>query len=90
MIEYWFRPKRYGYGATPTNWKGWASTSAFAAVLAVLMMTMVLPVAGGRPVWEVLLGWVLVAGVTAVFCQFAKARTNGEWRWRWGDKNKSW
>ena len=23
MTTYWFRPKRYGYGATPVTWQGW-------------------------------------------------------------------
>jgi hypothetical protein len=26
MAEYWFKPKRYGYGATPVTWQGWAVT----------------------------------------------------------------
>ena len=23
---YWFRPKRFGYGAVPATWQGWAAT----------------------------------------------------------------
>jgi len=88
MTEYWFRPKRYGYGATPINWKGWLFSFIASALLVVLLMTMALPVAGGRPEWEVVLGWALVAGVSAAFWQFSKARTDGEWRWRWGDERK--
>ena len=26
MTRYWFKPKRYGYGATPVTWEGWAFT----------------------------------------------------------------
>ena len=33
----WFRPKRYGYGATPCTWQGWLLTLAFVAVLAGIM-----------------------------------------------------
>ena len=25
-MSYWFRPKRYGYGATPITWQGWLLT----------------------------------------------------------------
>jgi hypothetical protein len=88
MIEYWFKPKTYGYGATPTNWKGWAFSFVYAVLLAIVLMTMVLPVAGGRPEWSVFVGLALVAGLSASFWQFAKARTDGEWRWRWGDTRK--
>ena len=27
MTEYWFRPKRDGYGATPVTWQGWGARS---------------------------------------------------------------
>jgi hypothetical protein len=33
MTEYWFRPKQYGYGATPTTWQGWALTLGTVAVM---------------------------------------------------------
>jgi hypothetical protein len=28
----WFRPKTYGYGATPSSWQGWLAVAAFLAV----------------------------------------------------------
>ena len=28
VTTYWFRPRRYGYGATPMTWEGWAVTFA--------------------------------------------------------------
>ena len=33
---YWFAPKRYGYGAKPVTWQGWAVTLGFAAALPAL------------------------------------------------------
>jgi hypothetical protein len=33
MTSYWFRPKRYGYGATPITWQGWAVTVATVLVV---------------------------------------------------------
>ena len=33
MTDYWFRPKRYGYGATPVTWQGWAVTIATVAAM---------------------------------------------------------
>ena len=35
MTRYWFRPKRYGYGATPSTWEGWAFTGLVVAIVAV-------------------------------------------------------
>ena len=32
MPRYWFRQKRFGYGATPNTWQGWLFTIAGAAL----------------------------------------------------------
>jgi hypothetical protein len=46
MTEYWFRPKRDGYGATPVTWQGWGGTLAIVLALAL-----------GRPLARRDLGW---------------------------------
>ncbi|MBS0269625.1 MAG: hypothetical protein JSS54_11680 [Proteobacteria bacterium] len=86
MTDYWFKPKSYGYGATPINWKGWVSTLAMVVALLAVVRLLVLPVHGGapHPLWQVGLGLALAFAVVVVFSLFAKAKTNGEWHWRWG------
>jgi hypothetical protein len=34
--ELWFRAKRYGWGWTPSMWKGWLVFAAYVAFLAVV------------------------------------------------------
>ena len=84
MARYWFTPKRYGYGATPLTWQGWAFTVGTIAVILALaaVMPVVIERAGlwGWLVWATILAGVLVA-VTTV----SRRKTDGEWRWRWGD-----
>jgi hypothetical protein len=84
MSRYWFKPKTYGYGATPASWKGWLASAAFA--LAVGMLAAVLTLASGgdaRP--GVILTWVAaVSALSAGFALLAYAKTDGQWRWRWG------
>jgi len=84
MSEYWFRPKTYGYGATPINWKGWASTLAFAAVIAAIAGGFLLSASGRGSLDRIILGAVLLAALVAGFTWFAQSKTEGEWRWRWG------
>jgi len=86
MTDYWFKPKSYGYGATPINWKGWVSTLVFVVVLLTALRLFVLPIHSGAPrsPWEVGLGLALAFAVVVVFSLFAKAKTNGDWHWRWG------
>ena len=32
----WFKPKTYGYGATPVTWQGWAIVAGFVAAVVLL------------------------------------------------------
>jgi TRAP-type uncharacterized transport system fused permease subunit len=82
MTTYWFRPKRYGYGATPVTWQGWVVTLIAAAVIANAFAAPILT--GGSP-------WAfadLVFGVVAVVALviITRRKTEGGWRWRWGDR----
>ena len=47
MSQYWFKPKTYGYGATPANWKGWAAVAGYVAVVTALTLPL-LALAGGH------------------------------------------
>ncbi len=88
MTRYWFRPKRYGYGATPTTWQGWAATIAVAVIVAGSIAAMSLWVERSDFVaWMV---WaVFIAAMTFWFVQLSRRRTDGEWRWRWGDDKRA-
>jgi hypothetical protein len=83
MTKYWFRPKRYGYGATPVTWQGWAVT--FAAILAVVTATVRLTALSADNPWF----WVIVAidaAIIAALVIICRRKTEGEWGWRWGDR----
>ena len=86
MTQYWFRPKNYGYGATPVTWEGWAVTIAAAAVVAGSVVVLELLV--DRSDFTVWMVWALIiAAATWWFVQFCRRRTDGEWQWRWGDSS---
>ena len=40
MNAYWFKPRQYGYGVTPTTWEGWAVT--FLTMVIVVMTSEVI------------------------------------------------
>jgi Na+/H+ antiporter NhaA len=86
MSTYWFRPKRYGYGATPVTWQGWAL--AFAAVL-VIAVAVVLFLGRHHPLSApALLAFLATeVAVLAVLWVIVRRKTDGEWRWRWGDRS---
>jgi hypothetical protein len=39
---YWFKPKSFGYGATPVSWQGWAWTLGMALIIAAAIVIAVL------------------------------------------------
>jgi hypothetical protein len=72
---YWFRPKRFGFGAVPVTWQGWLATILFGGIAGVLVHY-------GRhrgPVW-----FVLLVPLLAAFLALLAIKTDGEWRFRWG------
>jgi hypothetical protein len=77
----WFRAKDHGYGAgLPIAWQGWALILSYIAAVVGIGLLLQDASAGGAA------GLVaLITLLTAIFIVVAKARTEGGWRWRWGD-----
>ena len=88
--HYWFRPKTYGYGAEPLNWKGWVAVLVYVAVVfSFTVPLMILPAlsgseraSGDAPIWL-----ALMVVVTLAFVWLCWVKTDGTWRWRWGGTN---
>ncbi len=82
MSKYWFRQKRFGYGATPATWQGWALTVAgVVLVFGIVTFGPAIRDNGLRALW-ITLG---LAVVIVPFCVIAHAKTEGGWRWRLGN-----
>ena len=74
----WFAPKRYGYGATPITWQGWALTIGFAAIAIGLSVRF-----AQRPLQL----FAIMAPLIIAFSVTCARTTRGGWRWRWGDED---
>jgi hypothetical protein len=82
----WFRPKRYGYGAAPSNWKGWLATALFVALIAVITWLLEPGVALNRQGVLILDGTLI--GAIVLFVWISWKKTDGAWRWRWGSNGQ--
>jgi len=83
MTEYWFKPKRYGYGATPVTWQGWAVT--IGTVLAVVAVSLGLRLTA-KSLWALAALVLFDAAAVTALVIVSYRKTDGGWRWRWGDR----
>ena len=80
MGDAWFVPKRYGYGASPANWKGWV----FLAVMVAILIAARIPLVDALHAWFGLVVAIWFAAVVVV----VRAKGAGAWRWRWGNRDE--
>jgi len=81
MARYWFRPKRYGYGATPVTWQGWVLT--LGTVLAMVAVSLTLRLTE-RSYWGLAALFAFDVFALAALAIVSYRKTEGGWRWRWG------
>jgi hypothetical protein len=86
---YWFKPKVFGYGASPTTWEGWLVVVGYCAVVGLVTLMMLIASEPGKVsvsvFWALWTVWLVVVAIaTTVLAVVSKRRTDGEWRWRWG------
>lgn len=84
--EYWFKPKRHGYGATPTHWKGWLATTGFAVLLSLVSVPWLLSLTDDTRLVGMIVWAVAMLAAVYWFTAFAKRKTDGEWVLRWNGK----
>lgn len=79
----WFRVKKYGYGAgLPINWQGWAFIGALVGVLAGIGQLAENKSGGAQAI--AMAAFILTVTYAIII---AARRTDGEWRWRWGEEH---
>jgi peptidoglycan biosynthesis protein MviN/MurJ (putative lipid II flippase) len=81
MNAFWFQPKAYGYGATPSSWEGWAVTAVYIVVVIAISLILEYRVRT-FPSWAV--GLAVIAVATVAFVWIGVKKTEGGWHWRWG------
>jgi uncharacterized protein (DUF2062 family) len=73
----WFAARRYGFGSgLPIRWQGWAFMVAHIALVAGLAKAL-----APNPVIAAIAVIVAVIAPLPIYA----ARTDGGWRWRWGE-----
>ena len=80
----WFKPKKFGYGATPVTWQGWAVIAI--AVIAIAAAARLTLVPHARAPWAWIVFFAAEVAVLAMLWIVSRRKTEGRWRWRWGDR----
>ncbi|MBB2169261.1 hypothetical protein HLH36_13000 [Gluconacetobacter aggeris] len=78
----WFAAKRHGIGAgLPVAWQGWVTLLLF---LGAVLSASAIPLFFHSAI-AVFVEIVIIPVILAVFLVVCAAKTEGGWRWRWGD-----
>ena len=75
MNKYWFKPKGFGYGATPTTWEGWLVVIIFVLFLFSLSYKL----KEGKILEYII---YLVLGIITMII-ITKNKTDGVGKWNW-------
>ena len=81
--QFWFRPKTYGYGATPSTWEGWLVTAVHSLIVLGCVFLMILYQENYSLIAASL---TVMALSTAGMVWACWHKTDGVWGWRWGKK----
>jgi hypothetical protein len=82
--RFWFRPKAFGYGATPITWEGWAVTLGAMIVMILAIFLAVLAETRHWPDRRSLQAACLIVCLATVTVSIvvSRGKTDGDWRWR--------
>lgn len=78
----WFRPHRFGLGATPMEWQGWLVIGAYAAALVLIARLTDTPLSSSADKPLVFTAGVVV--LTTLMLVVVAMKTDGGLKWRWG------
>jgi hypothetical protein len=84
--QFWFKPKTYGYGVTPSTWEGWAVVAVYILVFFASTLMLADP---QRSAWTWFSWFAVLAVATASMVLISLYKTDGAWRWRWGTRENS-
>jgi uncharacterized membrane protein AbrB (regulator of aidB expression) len=84
--EFWFRPKTFGYGATPTTWEGWAVVAGYGLVILGCVVAMYLR---KDSLATIVSSIAMMAVATVMMVVVSVQKTDGAWRWSWGATENS-
>jgi hypothetical protein len=83
MPKYWFRQKKFGYGATPNSWQGWLLIIAGAVATVAVIIAADFQRDNATRFLLIVIGLPLIVIPTVLI---SHTKTEGGWRWRWGDE----
>ncbi|MBF0511744.1 MAG: hypothetical protein HQL13_05370 [Candidatus Omnitrophica bacterium] len=85
MSQYWFKPKKYGWGVFPVSWQG--ALALLILVLLILTSAYLNGLFENSQITKAYLRFGLdVIIMSSLFCLMVSDKTEGGVKWRWGNE----
>ena len=81
--QYWFKPKRFGYGLEPCSWQGWLATLIFTGciLLNAYLNNFFTENISDKNIIKFIIILILLI---ILFIKFSAGKTKGKIKWNWG------
>lgn len=76
LNKYWFKPKRYGYGAYPSTWEGWLT-------IIIIMILFTYDIIEYTKI-KSNLSLISAISLMVILVIISYIKTEGDWSWHWG------
>jgi glycerol uptake facilitator-like aquaporin len=84
--QFWFKPRTFGYGATPSTWEGWAAVAVYVVVLVGCIVGITVR-SESFALDAASIATIVVA--TVVMIAVSVQKTDGAWGWNAGTKQNA-
>lgn len=82
LNKYWFKPKKYGYGAYPSSWEGYLVIILF--ILGIFVITKYTNIENNNYNPFLFLFLLIIEFIFLIY--ISKNKTQEKWKFRWGEK----
>ena len=73
LNNYWFKPKKFGYGAYPVTWEGWLVILGFIGYILIISKVL------AEDLLHIYFAFLIIGIIALIY--ISKIKTKEKWKW---------